>query len=152
MWHERMHGNGQCLPYSYHVGVGSNNYVGSTTTGAIYRLALDVYTDNGTAIMREVISPHIGSNDSKFTRFGTIVIDMEGGHGAPYTYPLIMLDHSDDRGYNFVCERHGRIGGAGEYGRRVVFFKNGASPWRTFRFRITDAVRIVILTFDVDIT
>src|SRR3990167_424553 len=77
------------------------------STGDIYDLDSDVYTDNGTAIAREIISRHV-FNDNKRQRIDQLYVGMEVGVGLTSgqgSDPQVMLSVSKNNGKTWGSER-----------------------------------------------
>lgn len=124
----------------------SNNYVSDTSTGNIYELDGTVYTDNGTAIKRQVASRHLrmGGND-----FGIsdVTLQMETGVGLDTgqgSNPQIMLQVSRDGGRTFGAERWKSIGLKGEFAGRVNWDRCGSCRDFVLQWTMTDPVKFVI--------
>lgn len=58
--------------------------------------------------------------------------------------PMLMLDWSNDKGRTWSYTRQEDLGGIGEYEKRLIFRRLGQSFSRVFRFRMTDASKLVI--------
>lgn len=125
-------------------------YLGKTyctdyTNGKIYKLDPTVYTDNGTAIPREIISRHLTSDD--YLPINQLWIDMETGVGATTgqgTNPQVMLQISNDWGHNYGPEVWRDAGPIGNFGWRVWWNRLGSDYQWTFKLRITDPVKVAI--------
>lgn len=64
--------------------------------------------------------------------------------------PQIMLDWSDDKGKTWSTEITASMGKIGEYGTRVIFRRLGSSRDRIFRVSISDPVKRVITSANLD--
>ena len=116
-------------------------------TGKLYKLDPDYYTDAGDSIVRELITPHAFSN-STFNRLHIyrLRLDMEQGVGFPAVPPQIMLQISRDGGYTYGNEMWVNMGSLGQYRRRAEWRRLGVSRSYVFKFRITDPIKVVILS------
>lgn len=115
------------------------------TTGDVYTLDADTYTDNGTPIPRELISRDIGGLDK--LAIHKLQIDFETGVGLSTgqgVNPQVMLSVSKDNGHTWGNELTVTLGAIGAYLTRAIWRRLGFSySWR-FKFRITDPVKVVI--------
>lgn len=115
--------------------------------GSIYRLDSDVYTDNGDPIAFEVTSRHLYFDDSRAI-IDSVKIDVESGVGLVSGQgfePQIMMQVSKDGGHTWGNERWRSLGKIGEYLERAVWRRLGMARQFTFKFRITDPVKRVVL-------
>lgn len=124
---------------------GSNYYVADYAVGKIYLLDSSAYTDNGTAIAREIIGNHIfGEN---YIPISQLWVDMEVGVGLTSgqgVSPSVMLSMSEDRGKTFREVGWRNAGEIGDYGNRVMWNRLGSSRSWTPKLRITDPVKVAI--------
>jgi hypothetical protein len=112
--------------------------------GNIYTISADAYTDNGTAIKRQIVGRHI----SKQGRMSVsrLELNMETGSGLASgqgSDPQAMLRVSKD-GHTWGNELWRSIGRIGEYCARVFWNRLGSSMkgfW--FEITITDPVKVV---------
>jgi hypothetical protein len=115
--------------------------------GNIYTLDPDVYTDNGTPIIREIASKHF-FKDFKRIAIKSIQIDCETGVGlisGQGSDPQMMMKISRDNGHTWGNEVWRPMGPIGRYLRRVIWRRLGAAECDTvFKFRVTDPVKVVI--------
>lgn len=121
-------------------------FVTDSSTGNVYTLSDSVYTDNGSTIVREIITRHVSSNFNVMT-VDEVYIDMETGVGlvsGQGSNPQIMLQVSKDNGRTWQTERWVTVGAIGSYTTRVVWRQFGSSRDFTFRLRLTDPVKFVI--------
>jgi hypothetical protein len=116
--------------------------------GRIYKVDPSVYTDDGIAMVREVVSKHAWANLDRLS-CQEIVIDCETGLGstdgtAP-TSPQLMLSWSKDGGHTWGNEVWQALGPVGNYLGRAVWRMLGRSRDWIFKLRVTDAVKVVII-------
>lgn len=123
------------------------NYISDFTTGNIYQISASAYSDNGTAIKRQVTSMHIRNGGAPFS-VDELYLDMETGVGIPVgqgSDPKIMLNVSKDGGRTFGLERWKPLGKQGQYfSPRVLWNRLGQSRDFVFQFTMTDPVKFVI--------
>lgn len=116
--------------------------------GRLYRLDDDAYTDAGSPIEGEIIGEHIESADRGRFPVERLRLDMETGVGlvsGQGSDPQVMLQVSRDNGQTWGTELWASAGKIGEYKKRVEWRRLGSSDSHTFRLRITDPVKRVII-------
>lgn len=119
--------------------------------GSIYNLMADTYTDNGTAIAREIVTRHF-FKDNERVRVDQLYVDMETGVGLETgqgSDPQAMLQISKDNGHTWGNELWTTIGAIGKYLTRVVWRRLGSARDWTFKIRVTDPVKVVFTFTDV---
>jgi hypothetical protein len=112
--------------------------------GNVYELA-DVYTDNGTAIVREIVGRHLHADGSRLI-VDELYVDMETGVGlvsGQGSNPQAMLSVSKNNGKTWGNELWASMGQIGEYAERLVWRRLGIGRDWLFKIRITDAVKTV---------
>lgn len=122
-------------------------FVSDYTTGIIYELSNDVYTDNGTLIKRQATSRHLNADGNQFT-IDELILDMETGVGlitGQGSDPQIMLQISRDGGRTFGVEKWVTVGAIGDYMRRVIWRRLGNARDFVFQFTMTDPVKFTII-------
>lgn len=152
LWHERAYWNqatasfeahrGQCHAYAF-----GKHLVGDRTTGNIYALKHDVYTDNGDTIRRVRRAPHIGAENHRLF-YSLFEPHFEAGAALPSglgSDPQCMLRWSNDAGHTFGSERQAAAGKLGQYTRRAQFWRLGSGLDRVFELSVTDPIRWVLL-------
>lgn len=118
-------------------------YGADYANGKLYRIEPDEYTDDGQAIARQFISRHQSIGD--FSRIAELWIEMESGAGLQMsqgTDPQMMMQISRDGGHTWGNELWRSFGRVGQYIRRAVWRRLGRSRDWTFKFRITDPVKV----------
>lgn len=123
--------------------------VSDYANGKLYRLDPTVYTDNGTAIAREIISrPIFTEGQLAISRFW---LDMETGVGLTTgqgSNPQVMLSWSKDGGHSFGNEVWRSFGAIGNYTARAYWNRLGSPKegmsW-VFKVSITDPVKVAIM-------
>lgn len=113
-------------------------------TGQLYVLDLDVYTDNGAVIARELRSRHVfGENP---TTIRELWLDMETGIGLESgVAPQVMLSISRDGGHSWGNERWASAGGIGEYTKAVKWRRLGMADDFVLKFRMTEPCKFAVL-------
>jgi hypothetical protein len=116
--------------------------------GNIYELDPDVFTDNGTAIAREIVGRHFFVNNDRII-CDELFLDMEVGVGLTSgqgSDPQVMLQISKNNGKTWGAELWTALGALGNYLTRVHWHRLGLARDWTFRIRVTDPIKFV-LTF-----
>jgi hypothetical protein len=134
-----------------HTGNLSAYYGGATlisdyATNQVYTLSPTTYTDNGTTIIRELITRHVLSAFNRI-RISNVYIDMETGVGLQSgqgSNPQVMLQYSKDNGRTWSAERWVSAGIVGNYLARVIWRRFGSTRDATFRIRMSDPVKFVV--------
>ena len=122
------------------------------TTGDVYTLDADTYTDNGTPIPREIISRHIANGLDRLV-INKLQVDFETGVGlisGQGSDPQVMMSYSKDNGHTWSNENWITLGAIGVYTARAIWRRLGTSYDWVFKFRITDAIRVVITQAAID--
>lgn len=123
------------------------NMIADYAVGKIYRLDPLNFTDNSAMIPREIVSRHLISD--KYQPIGRLWLDFEEGVGTTTgqgVYPQVMLQISEDRGKTFYAPIMRTVGAIGDYLNRVWFNRLGSAWSWTFKARITDPVKVVIMS------
>lgn len=115
------------------------NLVGDYSSGNIYTMSPDVYTDAGAPIVRQRTAPHIAEED-KPEFFHAFELDLEVGSSLPE----VTMDYSDDGGYTWVTPKTITPSLSGRNGR-VIYRRLGRSRDRIFRVTIDDPVKIALV-------
>lgn len=146
LWHERVSDGMDRWRVWTHQAFDGKELVGDVTNGNIYELDLDTYDENGADLVREVRFQPIAANEGSVV-FDEFHVDFDHGVGLQNgqgSDPQAMLDWTQNGGHNWGNELWADIGKIGEYGRRAVWNRLGASRERTFRLRVSDAINCVI--------
>lgn len=152
LWHERSYRDtvtggekrhrAGCYAKAYNTHV-----VGDYSTGEIYALDHDTYTDDGDTIRRLCSSPYVHSG-REWVYQSSLEIEFEAGVGTTSgqgSDPQVMLRYSDDGGRTYSNEKWRSIGAKGAYENRAFWKRLGRFRTRTFEVTITDPVNAVIL-------
>lgn len=160
LWHERAYtiegilhrDRANCYANAF----GSVHVVGDYQNGNLYQLDLNYYTDNGSAITRERVTPHL-SKDMKRVFFKEIQLDAEAGIGLDGDLamqgnnPQAMLQWSDDGGHTWSNEHWTSMGKIGQTTYRMLWRRLGFSRNRVFKTVITDPVKVVLIGAQIDL-
>jgi hypothetical protein len=123
------------------------NYMSDFSSGNIYRVDENTFTDNGTPIKRQVRTRHIRDGGNQFG-ISELFIDMETGVGLQMGQgqdPQIMLQTSKDGGRTYGYERWATLGKVGQYSvPRVIWRRMGMARDFVFQITMTDPVKFVI--------
>lgn len=125
----------------------SQTLIADYSTGDIYTLESDVYTDNGTAIARELITRHFYSGNERVV-IDELYVDVEVGVGVASgqgSDPQLMMSYSKNNGKTWSAELWKSLGAIGEYLNRVRWLRLGQSYDWLFKLRVTDPVKVVFV-------
>jgi len=116
------------------------------STGKLYTIDSEVYTDNGETIVRKIIGKHVFDQNP----FGVsqLWIDMEMGVGRPNgqgSNPQIMLRTSKDGGHSWSNQLFSGFGAQGVYQRRAIWRRLGTAIDWLFEVSVTDPVNTVFI-------
>ena len=146
IWSEAQTGTGLINRYigQFCITFNGQVYVSDYSSGNIYVLSDEAFTDNGTPIMRLCQTRHIHDGGNMLA-IDEVFLDLETGVGIQSgqgSNPQIMVSVSKDGGRTFGNERLMGIGAVGQYiGPRATLRRFGASRDFVFRFRMTDPVK-----------
>lgn len=114
--------------------------------GLTYTLDENAYTDNGETIVRQLIGRHQATGD--FSKIGRMWLEMEAGVGLTSGQgedPQVMLQISRDGGHTWGAEIWRSFGKIGKFRARALWLGLGRARDWTMKFRITDAVKVVLV-------
>lgn len=156
MWHERTYLNSwyserhraECHAVAY-----GKNMVGDYQNGKVYSLDENTYTDDNGSIERIRTAIHI-SKEGNFIRHNSFKLDLEVGVGTSGINqgndPQVMLTYSDDGGHSWSNERWADVGKTGKTKTKVQWQRLGMSRDRVYKVKITDPVKVVLISADID--
>jgi hypothetical protein len=143
LWSERETGGGQHIGA---IGVEFMNTLKLTdhAKGTIYTLDETVFDDDGVPIAMEIDTRHIFDEDNVVISY--LQLDAEAGVGTnTEPDPQIMMKVSKSNGHTWSSEVWRSLGAVGKYNTRAIWARLGRARDWVFRFRITAAVKRVIL-------
>lgn len=124
-----------------------DNYISDSTTGNIYILKTEAYTDNGTPIKRQLRTRHI-TNGGNLFNVSELYLDIETGVGLQTgqgSDPKMMMQVSKDGGRTFGVERMVGMGKVGQYRTpRLITRRWGQARDFVWQFTVTDPVKFAI--------
>lgn len=116
--------------------------------GNVYTIEADTYSDNGTAIPRQLITKHLDR-----VSISRLQVEFEPGVGLATgqgSDPQVMLQISRDGGFTWGNELWRSIGKVGKYTARAIWNRLGSARDWVFKIRITDPVKVVITNAVID--
>lgn len=119
----------------------------SRLNGKVYRISPSYYSDDGDELAAERVYTHL-SDEGKRLFFNQLEIAMESGVGNqsdPGQTPQITLWISRDGGRTWSTGYTTSFGAIGQYKTRAVFRRLGTGAQLTFKVRITDPVKRVLI-------
>lgn len=150
-WHEkaRMTTNGlfEQDRANCHVFAFGKHLVGDRLTDRIYEQSLNYYTDGDDPLVSERIYTHL-SDSGKRIRYNSLEIGLETGIGLQSgqgAMPLVMMQLSKDGARTWTNWSTVGIGRVGEYLAKVIFRRLGIAEQMTFKIRISDPVKRVVV-------
>lgn len=137
-WHERASMDNQG---GLHRDIGSaygmvngENVVGDYSSGNIYLIDQNNYTENGSAIMRLRSFPTLELEDKRVI-YGKMTFDMQVGVGQAsgnFQNPQVFVRWSDDRGVTWGNPVSISLGAIGNYKCQPVLWRSGIARGRVF--------------------
>jgi len=155
VWTNLAHGDGDQHLISSYEYVYGKHLVSDRRNGNIYELDFDTFTDNGETIHRQ--RDTISINGGTFGRPGATVfmnnlrLEIESGTSLVTAESQIIMQYSDDNGRSWSAERWLSIGEQGEYAHELVWWGLGTFKSRMFRFKMTDAIKWVLIKLSADV-
>ena len=152
LWHER-ETDGNEWRAGHYVYAEDTHYIGDSTTGQVGELDGDIYEDFSEVHRVSITSPSI-SREGMQIFFRRLHVDFEMGRGkltGQGDDPQAMLQWSDDGGRTWSSEYWRSIGGIGEYSRRAVWHRLGASRDRVFRLSFSDPTPFTLIQAMADL-
>lgn len=130
--------------------------VGDYENGLIYQIDPSSFTENGATIIKQIITPTLFLDYSRFS-IDRLILEMDVGVGlndGQGSNPQIMMQCSLDGGNTWTFERWQPIGKMGEYITNVFWTMVGFSQGRSaiFEFTISDPVEISITGAYINVT
>lgn len=141
------------LGITRHVGEFSFNLVNKTrvadySSGKIYTLDANTYTDNGSSIERVIVGETVTAPDGDYFEVDCLRLEIEMGVGLSVgqgSDPLIGLEVSRDNGKTWGAQMWRSMGKTGEYAKRVEWSQLGTCRQFTPRLTVTDPVKCVFV-------
>lgn len=158
-WHEWQSYFSLTDPWSRHRAncsamLGKDWIVGDYNNGLLYKIDMDVFTDNLNQIRRQRAA-QIVSKERVNVIYHQLEIEFESGvglsGGVQGEDPQAVLDWSDDGGHTWSNQYYKSMGKIGEYTRRAIWRRLGKSRNRVFRVTCSDPVKTVIVAAFVNI-
>jgi hypothetical protein len=127
----------------------SNIIVSDRTTGNLYRLSADVFTENGAQIVREIVFNQVFADSQNFTLVSRVRAWFETGQGlvdpdAQGYNPTVYLQVSRDAGHTWGSWMQTTLGKIGNYTDRAEWRRLGQARTWSFKVRMTDPVKFVL--------
>lgn len=156
LWHERAYTNqgtferhrANCHAFAYGIHV-----VGDYENGNLYELSRTTYSDNGSEITRQRVTPHLSAG-LKRVFYNSFQLDIETGTGldgiVQGTDPQAILEFSDDGGHSWSNEKWASFGKIGQTKKRAIWRRLGQSRDRVYKLSITDPVKVTIIGAEFD--
>ena len=153
-WFQKKTGSGRHIASTY-LAFNNKQYVGSFANKDLYRLDANTYKDGVDFIIRERTSSSVHSDGSRHNLIHRkLELEFEMGTGlvtGQGSDPKVTLDWSDDGGHTWANARTRSVGGKGEYSKRIIFTGLGMSKNRTYRVRVSDPIKWVLIEGYLDV-
>ena len=148
-WHERMYwkdGTQNAHRAICHAYLNGVHLVGDRLSGALYALDGNAYSDNGDAVRRIRVSPHVFGEGRRmfagtFEAFFEPGIGLRTGQGSD---PQASLRVSRDGGLTYGVERSRSVGKIGQTQRRARWHRCGSARDMVFELVVSDPVKAVV--------
>lgn len=163
LWHERMYlDDGEEIRHRGQGGAffaaTGETLLGDFENGKVYRFNQATKTDNGSPIKRIRSCPHVSSNPNRvFCK--SLFLDMQTGvgldGGVQGSDPQVILEYSDDGGHTWSSEMWAsagkKVGGIGDFKKRVKWNRLGSFYDRVFRVSYTEPTDFVLLGAELEL-
>lgn len=161
LWHERAYRDPTTAVLERHRGQCQMAFdekvlVGDHTTGNVYAMGLDTYSDNGAPLPRIRQCGHV-SADMSYMRHNSLHVDFDTGVGLDGSPPLAvgvtpqaMMQHSSDGGRTWSSEHWVSFGALGQYRARAKWRRLGTARDRVYRVTVTDPVKVCMASAYLD--
>lgn len=159
LWHERLYWNTTTAQYEayrpmFHCFAFDQHLVGDRDGRSIYEMAIDRYSDVGSAAIRRLRQGPIIERNGQWLTWNDVEFVLEPGVGlsgsGQGSDPTVQFRYSRNGGFTFSTTRQTTAGAIGEYGTRVLFRSMGRGrrfvpeivmtdpvPWRVIGARGT---------------
>lgn len=129
----------------------TNTIVADYSTGKLYKLNPQTYTDNGAQIESEIVSETITSPDLERFTVNNLRLDMAVGSGTSAVQtPQIGLSVSRDNGETWGAEMLKNVGALGNYSNLVEWHRFGTARNFVFKLRMTDPVGFTLVGANIN--
>lgn len=128
--------------------------IGDYEQGYIYYNDPTTYTENGTTIINQIVTPTIFFDNSRAT-IDRLLLKMNVGVGLATgqgSDPKIILEYSTDGGNTWSYELWQSIGEIGEYDTDVWWTRIGFGRQFTFRLTVSDPVQVILISAYINYT
>lgn len=127
-----------------HTFIFGKHLVGDPENGNVYYLDWDNKTDNGDQIIRRRISAKVHAEDRRVKHEGVWIDIKEGVGTTAVPDPSIYLRYRDNNGPWSSFKRRS-MGKVGQRGKKVVWWRLGASYDREYEIMVSDPVDAVLI-------
>lgn len=142
LWHRRSDATYGRHRASCAMNVFGKVLVGDFSSGKVYRIGPDLYSNDGDPLIAEIITAQVPPFGGEYADYNLFEMEMDAGLGnADCPIPQIGLEVSDDDGKTFGNQRLKDVGAIGEFKTKIRWRRNGSSYWRRYRIVLSDPVR-----------
>jgi hypothetical protein len=142
---------------SDYINIYGKHLVSDRRNGNIYELDFDTFTDNGTTIFRQRDTINLNSKNlfgvaGRKVFMSHLQVVIEPGTSLVTSESSMAMEYSDDNGITFETADSIRlIGEQGDYTYKVEWWGLGDFYNRIFRFKMTDAIKWVLISAHADV-
>jgi hypothetical protein len=129
--------------------------VSDSEDGRIGYLDLDIYTEYGNTITRiKTTAPLAAEGKQFFISELELIVEsgtsLNTGLGSD---AIVTMKYSEDGARTWSSEIQRKLGKIGDYRHRVVWRRQGRTPFnRVFEFRVTDPVKVALFKLELEAT
>lgn len=127
--------------------------VSDYSSGRLYKINADTFTENGDTIESEMVSEGIRMPDGERFPVDRLRLDMETGVGLSSgqgSIPQVMLQVSRDGGQTWGSELFSSAGQIGKYKTRVEWRRLGISDQWAFKIRFSEPCKRVFVSASIN--
>lgn len=147
LWHQRASLDGDGALHRHRAGCITSAYgkiiCGDYADGRLYKMSLDAYDEDGSAILYLRTFPHM-YKDGLRCSYQRFVADMEVGEADAGANPMVSLRWSDDRGASFGNAVMMPLGQSGQYITSLQWWGLGMARDRVFELSWSAPVKTAL--------
>lgn len=155
LWHRRKsfemnRWRANCYAFAY-----SKHLVGDTTSGTVWEMSEDVYTEGSDALVAERITQYINANGRwvSMEEFEPLISAGYGLATGQGSAPLLDLRYTDDFGHTWCNWKQASTGAIGNYGQRCRYQGLGAfNQSRALHLRYSEPTRFDLMGAFADLS
>lgn len=125
---------------------GNGWLAGDLSSGKVYKIDHDYYSDDGEEIIRQMVAPVVFGEQARIIH-DQLIVDTDPGRGlvsGQGSDPQIILDWSDDGGNTYGNQLQVTLGAIGAYKNRALFNRLGISRGRNYRLTFSEPINFAL--------